>query len=111
MQPLGYRAAARQPGAEAPFELAVRLYAVIGGVIGYYTDMVDHDLPASPADFECWIATRVLSPAATLHHEATTLLAEDPTLSAASPSLHHSILGAIANGSGTAGCARPAVPV
>lgn len=31
------------------------------------------------------------------------LLAEDPTLSAASPTLHHSILGAIANGSVTAG--------
>lgn len=103
MQPFGYRAAARQLGVEAPFVLAVRVYAVIGGVIGYYTDMVDHDLPASPADFDRWIAARVLSPAATLHHEATTLLAEDPTLSAAGPTLHHSILGAIANGSVTAG--------
>jgi hypothetical protein len=46
---------------------------------------------------------RVLSPAATLHREAATLLAEDPTLSSMSPSLHHSILGVIANGAVTAG--------
>lgn len=103
MQPFDYRAAARQLGTNAPLELAARVYAVIGGVIGYYTDMVDHDLPDSVADFDRWIAARVLSPAATLHHEATTLLAEDPTLSAASPTLHHSILAAIATGSVTAG--------
>ncbi|MPZ24795.1 MAG: hypothetical protein GEU28_14995 [Dehalococcoidia bacterium] len=103
MQPFGYRAIARQLGANVPLKLAARAYAVIGGVIGYYTDMVDHDLPTRLADFDRWITTRVLSPAATLHHEATTLLAEDPSLTAASPTLHHSVLGAIANGSVTAG--------
>lgn len=103
MHPFGFRGAAEQLGTGATLDLAVRVYAVIGGVIGYYTDMVDHDLPEDPADLDRWIVTRVLSPAATLHHEATTLLAEDPTLSAASPTLHHSILGAIANGSVTAG--------
>jgi len=103
MQPFDFRMAARQllPGAD--WRLAARVYAVIGGVIGYATDMVDHDLPATLADFDRWIAARVLSPAATLHHEATTLLAEDPTLSSASPTMHHSILGAIANGAVTAG--------
>lgn len=103
MQPFGYRAAGRLLGADAPLGLASRVYAVLGGVVGYYTDMVDHDLPQSLDDFDRWVAARVLSPAATLHHEATTLLAEDPTLSVASPALHHSILGAIANGSVTAG--------
>jgi hypothetical protein len=103
MQPFGFRHAAKQLGTGASLELAARVYAVIGGVIGYYTDMVDHDLPDGPSAFDRWIATRVLSPAATLHHEATTLLAEDPTLSAASPTLHHSILSSIANGSVTAG--------
>lgn len=103
MQPFSYRAAARRLGADAPLDLAVRVYAILGGVIGYYTDMVDDDLPRSLSDFDRWVAARVLSPAATLNHEATTLLAEDPTLSAASPMLHHSILGAIANGSVTAG--------
>lgn len=90
-------------GAGSASRLAIRVYAVIGGVIGYYTDMVDHDLPDEVGDFERWIASRVLSPAATLHHEATTLLAEDPALSGASPTLYHSILTAIANGSVTAG--------
>lgn len=103
MQPFTFRGAAGFLPSEAPLALVARVYAVIGGVIGYATDMVDHDLPAEMDDFDRWVATRVLSPAATLHHEATTLLAEDPTLSAASPALHHSILGAIANGSVTAG--------
>jgi hypothetical protein len=79
------------------------VYSVIGGVIGYYTDMVDYDLPADPSDFDRWVAQRVLSPASTLHHEATTLLAEDPSLASGSPALFHSVLGAIANGSVTAG--------
>lgn len=103
MQPLDYRAAWQQIAPGADLEVAARLYAVIGGVIGYATDMVDHDLPDSLGDFDRWMIARVLSPAATLHHEATTLLAEDPTLSAASAVMHHSILGAIANGSVTAG--------
>jgi len=83
--------------------LIARVFAVIGGVVGYATDMVDFDLPDGSDDFSRWVAARVLSPAATLHHEATTLLAEDPTLSSAKPTLHHSILGAIANGAVTAG--------
>ena len=103
MQPFGYREAAKLLGPEVPPELASRVFAVIGGVIGYATDMVDHDLPTDPDDFDRWVADRVLSPAATLHHEAATLLAEDPTLSTGSPTLHHSILGAIANGSVAAG--------
>jgi uncharacterized protein len=103
MQPFGYRSAIAHLGAKAPFGLGLRVYAVIGGVIGYYTDMVDHDVPKTLADFDRWIADRVLSPAATLHHEASTLLVEDPALLAHSATLHHSILGAIANGSVTAG--------
>lgn len=103
MQPHDFRAASRWLGPDPDLLLAARVYAVIGGVIGYATDMVDHDLPDSMSDFDRWVAARVLSPAATLHHEATTLLAEDPTLSVGSPVLHHGILGAIANGSVTAG--------
>lgn len=103
MHPHGYRAAAGWLGADPELALATRFYAVVGGVIGYATDMVDHDRPDGLADFDRWVATRVLSPAATLHHEATTLLAEEPTLATGSPVVHHSILGAIANGSVTAG--------
>jgi uncharacterized protein len=103
MQPHNFRSAAERLGTDAGLVLAARVYAVIGGVIGYATDMVDFDLPKSLGDFDRWVAARVLSPAATLHHEATTLVAEDPTLAAGSPIIHHSILGAIANGSVTAG--------
>lgn len=103
MQPFDHRQIASLLDLEQDLALTARVFAVIGGVIGYATDMVNHDLPHQPGDFSRWVATRVLSPAATLHHEATTLLAEDPTLSGASPTLHHSILGAIANGAVTAG--------
>lgn len=102
MQPHDFRAAASWLSA-SDLVLAVQVYAVIGGVIGYATDMVDHDLPDSPNDFPRWVAARVLAPSATLHHEATTLLAEDPSLAGGSPLLHHGILGGIANGSVTAG--------
>lgn len=103
MQPFNYREASRLLGDAPDLALAARVFAVIGGVVGYATDMVDDDLPHDLDDFPRWIAERVLSPAATLHHEATTLLAEDPTLTAASQTLHHSILGVIANGAITAG--------
>ena len=98
VQPYDFRQAAALLDGRRSLPLATRLFAVIGGVVGYATDMVDDDLPASLADFPRWVAQRVLSPAATLHHEATTLLAEDPTLSAGDQTLHHSILNVIANG-------------
>lgn len=101
VQPYDFRRAATLLGAGRDWELATRLFAVIGGVVGYATDMVDDDLPRTRDDFPRWIAQRVLSPAATLHHEATTLLAEDPTLSAGDQTLHHSILNVIANGAVT----------
>jgi AAA+ ATPase superfamily predicted ATPase len=102
MQPDDYRvAAARMPDPE-DLAAAARTFAVIGGVVGYATDMVDHDLPTSAADVDRWILQRVLSPAATLHREAATLLAEDPTLTAGAV-IHHSILGAVANEAVTAG--------
>ncbi|MEX0843308.1 MAG: ATP-binding protein [Gemmatimonadota bacterium] len=103
MQPFDFRQIAAVLDLGSDLALLARVFAVIGGVVGYATDMVDHDLPTGADDFSRWIAARVLSPAATLHHEATTLLAEDPGLSGASAMLHHSILGAIANGAVTAG--------
>ena len=101
VQPYDFRRAATLLGASRDWELATRVFAVIGGVVGYATDMVDDDLPRTLDDFPRWIAQRVLSPAAALHHEATTLLAEDPTLSAGDQTLHHSILNVIASGAVT----------
>lgn len=103
MHPFDYRQAAALLGKDPDLALAARVFAVIGGVVGYATDMVDDDLPSSIDDFPRWVAERVLSPSATLHHEATTLLAEDPTIAAASQTFHHSILAVIANGAVTAG--------
>ncbi len=103
MHPFDYRKAATLLANASDLTLAARVFAVIGGVVGYATDMIDDDLPRDLDDFPRWVAERVLSPAATLHHEATTLLAEDPTLAAANQTLHHSILGVIANGAVTAG--------
>jgi hypothetical protein len=76
---------------------------VIGGVVGYATDMVGFDLPTSASDFDRWVTDRVLVHGATLHSEATTLLAEDPTFAGRGSLLYNSILGAIANGAITAG--------
>lgn len=103
MLPDDYRVAATRLPDPSDLDVAVRVFATIGGVVGYATDMVDFDLPEGPGDVDRWIAQRIVSPAATLHHEATTLLAEDPALAGADPALHHSILGVIASGSVTAG--------
>jgi AAA+ ATPase superfamily predicted ATPase len=106
MRPADFRGAAEHVARTTgglDLETAVRVYAVIGGVIGYATDMVDGDLPSGLHDFDRWVAARILSPGATLHHEAVTLLSEDPDISTTNPVLHQSILAAIANGSVTAG--------
>jgi AAA+ ATPase superfamily predicted ATPase len=103
MLPDDYRVAATRLPERSGLDVAVCVFAVIGGVVGYATDMVDFDLPDAVDDLDRWIVQRVLSPAATLHHEATTLLAEDPALAGTDPALHHSILGVIASGSVTAG--------
>ena len=103
MQPDDFRVAATRLPAPDDLALAVAVFSVIGGVVGYATEMTNFDLPADAGDFDRWVTERVLSPAAPLHYEATTLLAEDPTIAGTSHLLHHGILGAIANGSVTAG--------
>lgn len=84
--------------------LAVRLYSIIGGVAAYARDMVDDDLPADLADFDAWVAQRVLSPAAPLSREVDLLLSEDPaTAQARKLSLYHAALAAVALGRRTPG--------
>jgi AAA+ ATPase superfamily predicted ATPase len=68
MQAADFREAAHRLGDAPDLDLATRVFAVIGGVIGYATDMVDNDLPDGVADFHRWVAARLLSPAATLHN-------------------------------------------
>ncbi|HAS09855.1 MAG TPA: ATPase, partial [Acidimicrobiaceae bacterium] len=53
MQPDDFRVAAtRLPGPD--LDLAVRVFSVIGGVVGYATDMVAFDLPGDLDDFDRW---------------------------------------------------------
>jgi AAA+ ATPase superfamily predicted ATPase len=98
-----FRVAAQRLPASCDLATATRVFAVIGGVVGYATDMVGFDLPTSASDFDRWVTDRVLAQGATLHSEATTLLAEDPTFAGRGSLLYNSILGAIANGAITAG--------
>lgn len=109
MQPDDFRVAATRLPSPDDLDLAVNVYAFIGGVVGYATDMVGHDLPDGLGDLDRWVCDRILSPASPLHHEATTLLAEDPTLGGSSATTHHSILGAIANGAVTFGTISRAI--
>lgn len=88
---------------------ASRLYAIVGGIVGYRTGMVADDLPRSVADVDRWVAQRVLSPAAALHAEAAVLLAEDPSLRGVDPVLQHGVLSAIAAGATTAAAIGKAV--
>lgn len=103
MYPDDYRAATALLHDPGDLRTAVQVYAVIGGVVGYATDMVNFDVPEGVDDIDRWIVQRILSPDATMRNEATTLLAEDPVMAGAASLLHHSILAAIANGSVTAG--------
>jgi len=73
-----YRAATAHLADPTDLHAAVQVYAVIGGVVGYATDMVNFDLPDGVGDVDRWIVQRILSPGATMRNEATTLLAEDP---------------------------------
>lgn len=98
-----YRRAATYLNNPADLRTAIQVYAVIGGVVGYATDMVNFDLPDDEDDVDRWIIQRILSPGATMRNEATTLLAEDPIMSGSRSLLYYSILAAIANGSVTAG--------
>ena len=98
-----YRAAAARLNDPTDLHTAVQVYSVIGGVVGYATDMVNFDLPQGVGDVDRWIVQRMLSPGATMRNEAITLLAEDPVMAGAGSLVHHSILAAIANGAITAG--------
>jgi uncharacterized protein len=79
--------------------LALRMYAVVGGVAAYARDMVEYDLPTSLQGFDTWMARRVLSPAAPLFREVEVLLSEDPTTSTVrKPNLYHATMAGVALG-------------
>lgn len=98
MQPFDFRTARQLHGID-DLATAVQVYAVIGGVAAYAREMVEHDLPAGPDDFDRWIGRRVLSPAAPLFGEVELLLGEDPAVSKVrKPNLYHATLAGVALG-------------
>lgn len=98
MHPFDFRIARQLHGID-DLRLAIELYAVIGGVAAYAREMVEHDLPKDPEDFERWICRRVLSPAAPLFGEVDFLLGEDPVVSKVrKPNLYHATLAGVALG-------------
>lgn len=98
MQPFDFRTARELHGIE-DLETAVLTYAVIGGVAAYAREMVGHDLPGVPDDFNRWVCLRVLSPSAPLFGEVDLLFGEDPEMAKARKSnLYHSTLAGVALG-------------
>lgn len=77
-------------------ELAVKVYAVVGGTPAYRRELAADDTPRGPRDFDSWVARTVLNPAVPLFREARYLLAEDPAIG--DLSLYQSVLAAIASG-------------
>lgn len=98
LSPFDYREAL-DLHATSDLRLAVKLYAIIGGVAAYARDMVEDDLPTRLSDLDAWVVRRVLSPAAPLFREVDLLLSEDPATSTArKPNLYHATLAGVALG-------------
>jgi uncharacterized protein len=100
VRPLAYRPAARFWGI-TDAQLAVRVYAVVGGTPAYRRQFVSDDAPDGPADFDGWVCRTLLNPQLPIFREARYLLAEE--VPAREPGLYHSVLGAIAGGNTTNG--------
>jgi hypothetical protein len=100
VHPFGYRDAARFWGISDP-KLAVLVHAVMGGTPAYRRELVREDAPADLADFDAWVIRTVLNPQTPLFREARYLLAEETEIR--DPSLYHSVLAAVAEGSNTSG--------
>ncbi len=100
VHPFGYRDAARFWGISDP-KLAVLVHAVMGGTPAYRRELVREDAPADLTDFDSWVIRTVLNPQTPLFREARYLLAEETEIR--DPSLYHSVLAAVAEGSNTSG--------
>lgn len=97
--PFDFRTAAAFCGVLDTPDLAVLLFAVIGGTPAYAREFVGFDLPDGPGDFDDWMVRTVLDPSMPLLREGRYLLAEDVTLEQTRASgLYHSVRAAVAAG-------------
>lgn len=80
-------------------ELALLVFAIVGGTPAYRREFVADDAPRNRRDFDAWVARAVLNPARPLFREARYLLAEDPAIG--DLGLYQSVLSAIAAGETT----------
>jgi len=84
VHPFGFRDAAGLWGLTRAPEVALRVYALVGGTPAY-RDMCAADAPADPDDVDAWVARRLLNPASAMFREGHVLLSEEPTISDLAP--------------------------
>ncbi|MFF4775315.1 ATP-binding protein [Microtetraspora fusca] len=76
-------------------ELAFRLHALLGGTPAYL-EMSGGSPPSSVADFDEWVARRLLNPASAMFREGSLLLREDTSIS--DPTSYAATLAALSAG-------------
>ncbi|GAB2800763.1 ATP-binding protein [Streptomyces chlorus] len=98
VRPFRFREAAAFWGVADDPELAFRLNALVGGTPAY-KEMCGGAGPQGAADFDRWVARRLLNPASAMFREGGLLLREEPSIS--DPTSYAAVLSAV-----SAGCHR-----
>ncbi|MGE3285701.1 MAG: ATP-binding protein [Pseudonocardia sp.] len=99
VRPPDHRAAARLWNVDHDPHLAVGVHAVVGSTAAYHR-FACADSPADTADFDAWVQRTVLEPTSALFGEARYLTA---AADVRDPALYHSLLAAVAAGTGIRG--------
>jgi AAA+ ATPase superfamily predicted ATPase len=95
VRPFRFREAAAFWEVEEDPELAFRLHALVGGTPAY-KEMCGGAGPENPADFDGWVARRLLNPASAMFREGGLLLREEPSI--ADPTSYAAVLTAVSTG-------------
>ena len=95
VRPFRFREAAAFWGVAEDPELAFRLYALVGGTPAY-REMCGGAGPEGLADFDRWVARRLLNPASAMFREGGLLLREEPSIS--DPTSYAAVLAAVSAG-------------
>lgn len=95
IRPFGYREAAGFWRLSHDPELAFRVNALVGGTPAYL-EMCGGSGPGQLADFDDWVASRLLNPASAMFREGGLMLREEPSI--ADPTSYAAVLAAISAG-------------